>query len=1033
MNEIIIPGLYLLSGISVYASISHLSFGLQRPFDLTHIMFAGLCLLLVPFAISHILTLQATSVGEYVAALKWTLAMVFLFLTLFLWFIARYTGKRPLPLLVGLSMLFATLFVFNLTQPYSLQYDDISGLRTLRMPWGEVLTRAVGHNYGGWFHIAIAGVLLAFGYALYALGSLYRRNRNRATLGMLFAIGVFLISAIQGVLVRLSIIDFIELGPFGYLGMIIVMSVVLNRESQQRLRTSENRFRSLVEQAPFSIQILAQDARTLQVNAAWEKLWGVKSEAIAGYNILEDQQLVEKGVMQHIEQGLAGVASEIPPIVYNPADNPVVRGPTRDRWIRAYIYPIKNEAGEIREAILIHEDVTEKKRIEDAIHLIAAGVAADTGELFFQQLVQSLVRVFDADYAFIGLLDKKSASPQVNTIVVCAYGEILPNMSYPLTGTPCANVVGQQTCAHPDHVQELFPEDKLLVQMGANSYIGTPLFDSRGEPLGLIVILDEQPMRNLEQVDKILKIFAARSGAELERMQVEKTLRDSEAGLAEAQRISHIGNWELDLVTNQLEWSDEIYRIFEINPSKFGATYEAFLDEIHPDDRERVNIAYTEPLKNKMPYNIEHRLRMPNGTIKHVQERFETFYDDTGRPLSSVGTVQDITERVIMEESLHRAQKMEIVGQLSGGIAHDFNNQLGIIIGFLDILKNDIVHDEEALYCVGHATKATLRCIDLTRQLLSFSRVHSKEKVVADLNGLLKDLETMIERSVTPEIEVQYFLTDELWRTEIDPGEFQDVILNLVINARDAMPGSGKLLIETTNKHLDTGYTTLNSGVEAGDYVLLMLSDTGSGISADTLKHIFDPFFTTKPEGEGTGLGMTMVYGFAKRNGGNIKVYSEPGVGTTIRLYLPRSTVSVATVQAKNDLEELPTGHESILIVDDEVELLHLADQYLSDLGYRTHLAETVAQALELLARDENIDLLFSDVVMPGGMNGYELAQQATQQRHNLKVLLTSGFTSKTMVHNGLARFSSHLLSKPYRKDDLAQHIRLVLDEESVA
>jgi len=255
-----------------------------------------------------------------------------------------------------------------------------------------------------------------------------------------------------------------------------------------------------------------------------------------------------------------------------------------------------------------------------------------------------------------------------------------------------------------------------------------------------------------------------------------------------------------------------------------------------------------------------------------------------------------------------------------------------------------------------------------------------------------------------------------------------------VINARDAMPDGGKLLIETTNKHLDSDYTALNPWLEPGDYVQLMLSDTGSGMDKKTLEHIFEPFFTTKSEGKGTGLGMAMVYGFVKRYGGNIKVYSEPGVGTTIRIYLPRSTPSGSTTIAQNDVAaELPGGNESILIVDDEIDLLQLAEEYLTDLGYRTYLAETAAQALEILAGDEKFDLLFSDVVMPGGMNGYELAEQATGKRPGLKVLLTSGFTSKTVAHNGLARFSTHLLSKPYRKDDLAKRIRLVLDEEGKA
>ena len=433
----------------------------------------------------------------------------------------------------------------------------------------------------------------------------------------------------------------------------------------------------------------------------------------------------------------------------------------------------------------------------------------------------------------------------------------------------------------------------------------------------------------------------------------------------------------------------------------------------------------------KPKLNYEEPQTTPDGAQRWLRTSKIPLRDVGGGIFGVLGIYEDITDRKMTEEALRRSQKMEAIGRLSGGIAHDFNNQLGVVIGYLDFMRNHVAHEEKPRMWVDTATKAVLRCMDLTRQLLVFSRRQPRERAVVDLNILLREMKTMIARSMTPQVEVQYFLADALWSTEIDPGEFQDAILNLVINARDAMPKGGKLLIETSNKFLDGGYTALNPGMKPGDYVQLMLSDTGTGIAAENMERIFEPFFTTKPEGVGTGLGLAMVYGFIKRYGGNIKVYSEPGVGTTIRMYLPRATGEAVTSSMDHARQAtLPGGDERILIVDDETDLLQLAEQYLKDLGYRTRTAENAAQALRILAEDRDFDLLFSDVVMPGGMNGYELAQQATVLVPGLRVLLTSGFTSNTIAHNGLARFSAHLLSKPYRQAELARRLRLVLEEQ---
>ncbi len=417
------------------------------------------------------------------------------------------------------------------------------------------------------------------------------------------------------------------------------------------------------------------------------------------------------------------------------------------------------------------------------------------------------------------------------------------------------------------------------------------------------------------------------------------------------------------------------------------------------------------------------------GTEYQIADSAAPIINEENKILGVILVFRDVTQQYQTEKALRRSQKMEAIGQLSGGIAHDFNNQLGIIIGYLDFLNEHLTNDAKAKKWLDISSNATMRCMDLTRQLLSFSRTRSNKKTTVDINAQIRELETMFARSVTPAISIQYVLAEELWLTEIDPGEFQDAILNLIINARDAMLDGGKLTIKTENKYLDTDYVALNINTKVGDYIQLTLSDTGGGMDKETQEHIFEPFYTTKAKGKGTGLGLSMVYGFVKRYDGFIQIYSELDVGTTMRLYLPRASSTEISIKPDSITEtELPCGNEGILIVDDEADLLQLADNYLSELGYQTYLACNANQALDILAKQNDIDLLFSDVIMPGGMNGYELAQQAMELKPELKVLITSGFISQSISQNVQASFSSPILSKPYRKVELARRIRLTLD-----
>lgn len=396
--------------------------------------------------------------------------------------------------------------------------------------------------------------------------------------------------------------------------------------------------------------------------------------------------------------------------------------------------------------------------------------------------------------------------------------------------------------------------------------------------------------------------------------------------------------------------------------------------------------------------------------------------------------VEDISKRKQAEKSLQRSQKMDAIGQLTGGIAHDFNNILGIILGNLEMLKYELPKGSgKALNRVDSIYQAGQRAVDLTKQLLSFSRSRPSRQDVTNINNLVEKIENLIARSVTPEIVVSHQLDKNLWLTEIDQGEFEDAMLNLSLNARDAMAGHGQLMLRTRNGTLDGAFCELVDNARPGEYVELVISDTGEGISVEQQEHIFEPFYTTKEEGKGTGLGLAMVYGFVQRSGGFIGIHSELGVGTSFKLYLPRfvgEEERLAETKVKKPVVA-PRGKETLLIVDDEVALLKLASSFLVSLGYRVFTSTDGDKALKKLHQEPGIDLLISDVVMPGGINGFELVKQASAEFSSLKVLLTSGYVGKVADASETKSSASttSILHKPYSQIELATRVRAILDE----
>jgi PAS domain S-box-containing protein len=421
----------------------------------------------------------------------------------------------------------------------------------------------------------------------------------------------------------------------------------------------------------------------------------------------------------------------------------------------------------------------------------------------------------------------------------------------------------------------------------------------------------------------------------------------------------------------------------------------------------------------------ERKLTTPAG-VRTVETRMVPIANARGSPALILAIVRDVTENREREVQLRQLQRLDAVGRLTGGVAHDFNNLLAIIHGNAELLRERMEDGTEPADMIEDVIGAAGRGAELVRRLLAYARMQHLDPDAIDLNARLPNVISLLHRVLGEDVAVRSRPADGLWPANVDPTQVDDAIVNLAINARDAMPGGGTLTIETSNVHLDEDYARHHVEVRPGEYVMLAVSDTGTGMSQEVIDRAFEPFFTTKEEGHGTGLGLSQVYGWVKQSGGHIKIYSELGHGTTIKLYLPRAETQAGAGQTAQDLGT-PCGDERVLVVEDNPNVRKTVIRQLHDLGYETVEAESGGQALEFASDGLEFDLLLTDVVMPGGMTGYQLADELRSDRPNLRVLFTSGYTELAASSGSPAR-SDPLLSKPYRKQDLGRAVRAVLD-----
>lgn len=675
----------------------------------------------------------------------------------------------------------------------------------------------------------------------------------------------------------------------------------------------------------------------------------------------------------------------------------IVRADGKFIWVRTIGEPVRNAEGRVVSIQGALQDLTrERKMVEDAFD----------SQRRFQQYSNSLPLIV------------WTASPR---------GEVdfVSKAFNNYTGAKTNDLIGHQEWIgriHPDDEESRIADWKLAASLQKDF---TSEFRIRAEDGQFNwFLIYGRPIINTE--NEVIRWYGAAINVHDKKL-LEQELRASEERLNYLTQATTDAVWDYDPVSRKLWWSDSMYTLFGYMPQETAPTAELWVSRIHPDDRDKVAPGLLQAIKGYgTDWEAEYRFKRSDGTYAYVLDRSLMIRDKVGNAVRLVGGMSDVTARRNMLDQIQQADRLHSVGQLTGGVAHDFNNLLTVILGNSELLIEGLEDRQDLRELAKVSRDAAQRGSLLTQRLLAFARRQALEPKTVDIPLRLKDMESLIRRTLSENIDIEFVNAGGLWQALVDPAQLEGALLNLCLNARDSMSKGGKLTIETGNTYLDDSYAETHSEVKTGQYVLIAISDTGEGISEENISKVFDPFFSTKGIGKGTGLGLSMVYGFVKQSNGHIKIYSELGHGTTVKIYLPRST-QTELAAPKQATVQVQGGSERILVVEDDDLVREFVCNQLLVLGYRVLSASNAAEALEILRSDEKIDLLFTDIVMPGELNGRQLADEAQKLRLGLKILYTSGYTENAIVHHGRLDPGVQLLSKPYRRNELAQKIRLVL------
>lgn len=808
--------------------------------------------------------------------------------------------------------------------------------------------------------------------------------------------------------------------------------VTEQRAAEEALRESEARFRLAADNAPVMLWMGDQNGRCLYLNAAKRAFWGVAPEDVASFDWNDT-------VHPDDRQALAATVGEaMRRQVPFTAEARYRRKLGCYRLLRTQAQPRFGAGGEFLGMIGVNVDVTEERAEEIRRNALIEltdrfSQLTDPADIAFAA-AETLAKAHNVSRAGYGTIDLVAETITIerdwNAPGVKTIAGVLNFREY---GTYIDDLKRGETVVVADAEQD--PRTKATAEalkaIKARAFINMPVTEASG--LVALLYLNHAEVREWSESElDFVRDVAARTRIAVERRRVEQKLEQLANSLERqvSERTAEVNRlWRN--ARDLLVVTGEDGTIRSVNPAWTAVLGFPARESI---GRRLGSFVWQEDAATFLAASrragvpdLDVRLRHLDGSVRWISWRIfaeEGLTFAYGRDV----TAEREQARALAEaeDQLRQAQKMESIGQLTGGVAHDFNNLLQVISGNLQLLGKDVAGNARAEQRVANAIGGVSRGSKLANQLLAFGRRQALEPKVINIGRFVMALEDLLHRTIGEAIEIETIRSGGLWNTFVDPSQIENAILNLAINARDAMNGIGKLTIEVGNAHIDDAYVRHHPDIKTGQYVVIAVTDTGEGMSADVLGRAFEPFFSTKPAGRGSGLGLSMVYGFVKQSGGHVKIYSEPGEGTTVRIYLPRSLEEEDRL-AEVDFGPVTGGTETILVAEDDDEVRATVVEMLGDLGYSVLKARDAASALSVIESGMPIDLLFTDVVMPGPLRSPDLARKARERLPNLAVLFTSGYTENSIVHEGRLDAGVDLLSKPYSREALARKIRASL------